>query len=206
MPEAENYSLFGRQDGGLKPETHPRELWGIAQKEQGGELGDTGFLQQRPGGQSIKRLLLIKEDQIFQVKEHSTSLFMGRCESGLPEIIPLICISAFSRASLLCILNLSLLYRGWGGCSVWLLDGRHPISIPSSLAREAHDCNILCSLIQQATAFIHSGNPPIGMTIAERVLEVCAGGVMASPCDEVSSTKQGSDVRLPLPCCALHQR
>ena len=40
---------------------------------------------------------------------------MGRCESGLTEVIPLICISAFSRAGLLCILTLSLLgvhYRG----------------------------------------------------------------------------------------------
>ena len=132
---------------------------------------------------------------------------MGRCESGLTEIIPLVCISAFSQASLLCILTLSLLRvhcRGWGGCRVCLLNLGilFPSSVPLSGKHYvmAHGCTILCSLIQQATVFIHSGDPRIGMTIAEHVLEVCAGGMMASPSDEVSSTKQDSDLTSPSPC------
>jgi len=43
-----------------------------------------------------KRLLLIKENQISQVKKFSTFLCMGGCkkESGLTEIIPFISVSA----------------------------------------------------------------------------------------------------------------
>ena len=36
------------------------------------------FLQQRSGGQNIKRLLLIKENQMSQVNEFSVFLCMGR--------------------------------------------------------------------------------------------------------------------------------
>ena len=39
------------------------------------------FLQQKPGSQNIKRLLLIKNNQISQVNEFSTSLCMRRCKS-----------------------------------------------------------------------------------------------------------------------------
>ena len=43
----------------------------------------------------IKRLLLIKENQILQFKEFSTVFTYGKLpESGLPEIIPLMCTSA----------------------------------------------------------------------------------------------------------------
>ena len=38
-------------------------------------------LQQVAGSLNIKRLLLIKENQISQVKEFSASLCMGRCKS-----------------------------------------------------------------------------------------------------------------------------
>jgi len=51
-------------------------------------------LQQRAGGLDIKRLLLVKENQISQVREFSTFLCLGRCESGLTGIVPLICVSA----------------------------------------------------------------------------------------------------------------
>ena len=46
----------------------------------------------KTGNGNIKRLLLIKEkNQTSQVNEFSTFLCMGRQESGLTEIIPLIC-------------------------------------------------------------------------------------------------------------------
>ena len=38
-------------------------------------------LQERAGTRNIKRLLLIKENQMSQVKEFSTFLCMGRCKS-----------------------------------------------------------------------------------------------------------------------------
>ena len=52
-----------------------------APKSRGGEPGNTGVLQERAGGLSIKRLLLIKENQICQVKEFNAFLCMGRCKS-----------------------------------------------------------------------------------------------------------------------------
>ena len=42
---------------------------------------------------NIKRLLLIKENQISQVEEFSAFLCMGRCNSQLTEVISFICIS-----------------------------------------------------------------------------------------------------------------
>ena len=46
----------------------------------GGGVGDT-VLQQRAGSLNIKRLLLIKENQRFQIKELTVSLCLGRCKS-----------------------------------------------------------------------------------------------------------------------------
>ena len=40
-----------------------------------------GVLQQRPGSQYIRGLLLTKENQTSQVQEFSTFLCMGRCKS-----------------------------------------------------------------------------------------------------------------------------
>ena len=40
-----------------------------------------GILQQRPGSQCIRKLLLTKENQTSQVNEFSTFLCMGRCKS-----------------------------------------------------------------------------------------------------------------------------
>ena len=49
-----------------------------ALRRQEEEPGDTEALQQRAGGLNIKRLLLIKENQINpQVKEFSAFLYMG---------------------------------------------------------------------------------------------------------------------------------
>ena len=45
--------------------------------------------------QNIKRLLLFKENQILQFEEFGTFFTNGKLpESGLPEIIPLMCTSA----------------------------------------------------------------------------------------------------------------
>ena len=49
-----------------------------ALRRQGDDPGQTEVLQQRAGSQNIKWLLLIKENQIFQVKEFSAFLCMGR--------------------------------------------------------------------------------------------------------------------------------
>ena len=46
-----------------------------------GEPGYIGVLQQRTGSLKVKRLLLMKENQISQVKEFSAILCMGRCKS-----------------------------------------------------------------------------------------------------------------------------
>ena len=54
------------------------------------EPGWIGILQQKSGSSNIERLLLIKENQTSQVNEFSAFLGMGRCESGLIEVIPLI--------------------------------------------------------------------------------------------------------------------
>ena len=88
-------------------------------------------------------------------------------ESGLTEVIPLLCTSAVCRQYPVlshpespeggCIVR--------GSCSIWLLGGGHPVSILSSL--KAHccwghcmwwldGCNILCLLIWQAVFFIHT--------------------------------------------------
>ena len=52
-----------------------------ALRSQGEEPGYTDVLEQGAGGLNIKRLLLIKENQISQGKEFSTFLCGGRCES-----------------------------------------------------------------------------------------------------------------------------
>ena len=51
-----------------------------APRRQEEEPGDTEALQQRAGSLNIKRLLLIKENQVAQVKKFSTFLCMGRCK------------------------------------------------------------------------------------------------------------------------------
>ena len=50
-------------------------------RRPGEEPGYIEFLQQRAGSLNIKRLLLIKENQISPVKELSAFLCMGRCRS-----------------------------------------------------------------------------------------------------------------------------
>ena len=55
----------------------------------------TEVLQQSVSSLNIKRLLLIKEEQIFQIKEFNAFFMYEKMpKSGLNEIIPLICTSA----------------------------------------------------------------------------------------------------------------
>ena len=50
-----------------------------APRRRGEEPGYTEVLQQRAGSLNIKRLLLLKENQLSQVKESSSFLCMGKC-------------------------------------------------------------------------------------------------------------------------------
>ena len=52
-----------------------------------GEPGYIGVLQQRAGSLHVKRLLLIKGNQISQVKEFSAFPCMGRCKSLEPLVL-----------------------------------------------------------------------------------------------------------------------
>ena len=66
-------------------------------------------LQQNPGNRNIKILLLNKENQMSQVNEFSTFLWMGGCKSAPIEIIHLI------WASLLFVYSLNpLTVHHWG--------------------------------------------------------------------------------------------
>jgi len=44
------------------------------------ELGYIGVLQQKPGSQNMKRLLLMKENQTCEVKEFRAFLCVGQCQ------------------------------------------------------------------------------------------------------------------------------
>ena len=61
---------------------------------QGQERDYIEVSQQRASSLNIKKLLQIKGNQLSQVKEFSTFLCMGRCRSGLREVIPFRGISA----------------------------------------------------------------------------------------------------------------
>ena len=73
---------------GLKPRRQPLSwLCEIALKRWWRSQDREEILQQKPGSQSSKRWLLVKEKQIPGVNEASAFL----CMSGLIEIIPLTC-------------------------------------------------------------------------------------------------------------------
>lgn len=57
-----------------------------ALRRRGEEPGSIEVLQQRAGSLNVKRLFLIKENQVFQVKEFSACLWM-RQEPGLTETL-----------------------------------------------------------------------------------------------------------------------
>ena len=53
----------------------------IAARRKGGKPAYIGVLQPRAGSLNIKRLLLIKDNQICLVKEFGAFLCVGRCKS-----------------------------------------------------------------------------------------------------------------------------
>ena len=65
-----------------------------APKRWGQEPGYIEVLQQRASGLNIKRLLLIKGNQISQFKEFSFSMYGKMQESGFTDIIPFAPVSA----------------------------------------------------------------------------------------------------------------
>ena len=98
---------------GLKPRRkHLKWLWENCSEKVGGgsEKPDyTEVLQQRAGRLNIKRLLLIKENQITQVKAFSSFLCNGRCK-GLGSLKSLLSYTPqLSMVSILCFHILSFL-------------------------------------------------------------------------------------------------
>ena len=81
------FSLLSQQ---RSPKPRRQYLKRTELKRSGEEPGYIEVLQQRAGSLNIKRLLLIKENQISQVKEFSTFLCIGRCKSlsSLESFLP----------------------------------------------------------------------------------------------------------------------
>ena len=73
----ENYDLFGRHTEGLSPGDNLLALSDCS-KEVREKPGYMSFCNKK---QVIKRLLLIKEKQTFQVNEFSAFSCMGSCQS-----------------------------------------------------------------------------------------------------------------------------
>ena len=84
-----------------------RLLW--RGKVGGGNQYTWEFLQQRPGSQNIKQLLLNKENQIYQINEFSVCLCMERYKSLGSLKSFLWYAPQLSGASILCFLILSFL-------------------------------------------------------------------------------------------------
>ena len=70
-----------------------RQLLRDCSEEIKEEPGYIGVLQQRPGSQNIKISLLVKENQVSQLRNLALLYYVyGKMQkSGLSEIIPLIC-------------------------------------------------------------------------------------------------------------------
>ena len=133
-----------------------------ALRRQEEQPGYTEALQQRASSLNIKRLLLIKENQISQVKKFSAFLCMGRCKSlgswksflwYAPQLYGANILSFSSWVSSRYTAGVG--YSGWGlasGQPIYL----HPelsLGLPSRMAAVVDDCNILCLLIWQVTIF-----------------------------------------------------
>ena len=105
-----------------------------ALRRWGEEPGHIGVLQQRAGGLNIKRLLLIQENRICQLKEFRAFLYIRRCKSLGSLKSFLWYASQLSGTSILCFHILSFLRahqltigcgcKG-GGCNGWWL--WHPL-------------------------------------------------------------------------------
>lgn len=93
-------------------------------KDLMGVSGYIGDFQQRAGSWNIKKLLLIKESQISQVKEFIAFLYMGICKT-VSSLKPFLWYGPqLSEVSILCFHILFPQGSPWGVSAVWwLLDG-----------------------------------------------------------------------------------
>ena len=89
------------------------------------EAKGTGVLQQKAESLNIKRLLLIKEDQICQAKKFSTFLYMGRCRSLGSLKSFLWYAPQLSEVSILCFHIVSIL-RGNLTCKMHIREEKSP--------------------------------------------------------------------------------
>ena len=124
----ENYVWFSGHSEDFKPKGQDSDhSEGLLLRGKGGARIYRSFLQQRLGNRGIKRLLLMKENQVSQVNEFSAFLCMGRC---------------WSLGSLKYSFDVHLSYLGPVSCafSSHMSSGcttggsfRHPVSMLSSL-------------------------------------------------------------------------
>ena len=132
--KVKNYMLLGRQTEDSSPESSISDSSkSLLQRGMGGARMHRGFLQQRPGGQNMKRLLLVRENQTSWVGEFCVFLCMERWK-GLGSLKPLLPYVPLSSLGPLFCAFLSGVSSGArrGGCRVWF-DGGHYVSMPSPL-------------------------------------------------------------------------
>ena len=81
--KVESPVLFGRHSEDFKPgrQDFHVPLRDVCKEARWGEPGYTGAFATKIRYCNFKRLLLIKENQVSQVKEFNTSLCIGRCKS-----------------------------------------------------------------------------------------------------------------------------
>ena len=124
-------------------------------EEARGEPGYIGVFATRPGSRNIKRLLLIKENQISQVKEFSAFLSLARCKSlgSLKSFLRYA--PQLSGATILCFFILSLRrVRGWGWLP-WLRAWQWAAHLSSSWVPLGLRVQGSCSGKMSATSFVY---------------------------------------------------
>ena len=111
---------------------HLKKPWENCLEEAGEKPGYVEALKQRAGSLNMKRLLLIKESQITQVKEFRAFLYMGRCKILGSMKWFLWYVPQLSGASFMGFHILRFLSSGVLGGSGYSLDGRYsPFWLPS---------------------------------------------------------------------------
>ena len=122
-------------------------------------------------GRNIKRLLLIKEKQVSQVKKFSTFLWICRSLGSLKSFfwhVP-----QLSGASILCYLSLSFLrvhcWMMFAVSNALMMDFVFPSCVPLGLTIGVTimwwlaGCNTLCLLVWQAIFFTHISKLHMGL-------------------------------------------
>ena len=141
--KTENYVLPSRQNWGLEPRMQPlRQLLRDCSEEIKEEPGYIGVLQQRPGSQNIKISLLVKENQVSQIKEFSASLLYMWEDAKV-----------WAQWNHSFAMHLSHLGPVFCFSPSWVPSGCTPGSSISGWELDGHSIHRL--LIWQATLFIH---------------------------------------------------